>query len=187
MVSKKHKAGILIVIAAAAITAIIAVVLWSGVLSKQTGADHMVNSINSMYSNVVFHDAAEYKGYRISAFTCGEDQLGGYLIDNEGFGSGGAGDDSECMVMFASDFDTGERIIGVVDRGNAARMDFREVYFSDDGTSTTDSSQTFEFELDKKGVSAYLFTVPQTYQKNCKLIYTIYDKDGNVLRETAEQ
>ena len=56
MASRKYIKGSLIAVAAV----IIAVVLWQGFPLKQTGTDRMVNAVNSMYSNVVFHDSAEY-------------------------------------------------------------------------------------------------------------------------------
>ena len=56
MASRKYIIGSLIAVAAV----IIAVVLWQGFPLKQTGTDRMVNAVNSMYSNVVFHDSAEY-------------------------------------------------------------------------------------------------------------------------------
>lgn len=55
MTSRKYIIGSLIAVAAV----IIAVVLWQGFPLKQTGADRMVNAVNSMYSNVVFHDSAD--------------------------------------------------------------------------------------------------------------------------------
>ena len=181
MTSRKYIIGSLIAVAAV----IIAVVLWQGFPLKQTGADRMVNAVNSMYSNVVFHDSAEYGSYRISAFTCEENRLGAYLIDNDGGGSGGASDEPECMVMFATEFDTDEFLIGVVDRGNAVKMDFKSIRCNDDGTESIDRSETFR--LNKTGISAYLFAVPNAYERERRLVYTVYDKDGNVLAETADK
>lgn len=57
MASRKYIIGSLIAVAAV----IIAVVLWQGFPLKQAGTDRMVNAVNSMYSNVVFHDSAEIR------------------------------------------------------------------------------------------------------------------------------
>lgn len=111
--------------------------------------------------------------------------MGAYLIDNDGGGSGGASDEPECMVMFATEFDTDEFLIGVVDRGNAVKMDFKSIRCNDDGTESIDRSETFR--LNKTGISAYLFAVPNAYERERRLVYTVYDKDGNVLAETADK
>lgn len=47
------------------------------------------------------------------------------------------------MVMFATEFDTDEFLIGVVDRGNAVKMDFKSIRCNDDGTESIDRSETF--------------------------------------------
>lgn len=186
MTVRKYIIGSLIAVAAAAIIAGIVIgLLWLSLPLKQTGSDRIVNAVNSMYSNVVFHDSAEYGNHRISAFTCDEDKLGGYLIDNDGGGSGGASDEPECMVMFAADAD--DLLIGVVDRGNAVKMDFKAIRCNDDGTEHVDRSETFR--MDKTGISAYIFAVPNAYayERTWRLVYTIYDKDGNVILETADK
>ena len=43
-------------------------------------------------------------------------------------------DEPECMVMFATEFDTDEFLIAIVDRGNAVKMDFKSIRCNDDGT-----------------------------------------------------
>ena len=43
------------------------------------------------------------------------------------------------------------------------------------------------FRLNKTGISAYLFAVPNSYERERRLVYTVYDKDGNVLAETADK
>ena len=89
------------------------------------------------------------------------------------------------MVMFATEFDTDEFLIGVVDRGNAVKMDLKSIRCNDDGTESIDRSETFR--LNKTGISAYLFAVPNAYERERRLVYTVYDKDGNVLAETADE
>lgn len=56
---------------------------------------------------------------------------------------------------------------------------------NDDGTESIDRSETFR--LNKTGISAYLFAVPNSYERERRLVYTVYDKDGNVLAETADK
>ena len=68
------------------------------------------------------------------------------------------------MVMFATEFDTDEFLIAIVDRGNTVKMDFKSIRCNDDGTESIDRSETFW--LNKTGISAYLFAVPNHMKEN---------------------